>query len=75
VTVIETDPPGYQQWVLWRTCERKAKYVDRASAKKTAKLVRRFSGGSPVKAYHCEFCGYWHIGKGSPRPRRQDAES
>lgn len=52
--------PRYMSREAW-TCRRKRRY-GRAEAYRTAALSSATSGRR-IQAYHCEFCGSYHIGR------------
>ena len=52
-----------------KSCTGKIKYINEEDAERSAKAVHRKTGHW-IEAYHCVFCGAWHIGH-PPRNVRQ----
>lgn len=57
---------GRQQYV----CEGKARFNGRRHAEKIAKRMRQ-NHDALIIAYHCRFCGGFHVGNGIPRSKQQ----
>lgn len=53
-----------------RSCEGKVAYATQTEAARQAGLVRRAHQGGQWSAYHCDFCGKWHVGRPSARQRQ-----
>lgn len=45
-----------------RTCTRKIRLRSIAKAKAAIRSIRSINGRCDVEAYHCQFCGGWHLG-------------
>lgn len=54
-----------------RSCEGKVNYPDKATAIHNAGILRKTHQGGTWRAYRCEFCGGWHVG----RPSRRDNQA
>lgn len=44
-----------------KSCDGKVKYINEEDAERSAKAVHRKTGHW-IEAYHCKFCGGFHIG-------------
>lgn len=58
------------EWRRSSTCEGKHRFDSPALALKLAKKSRQRRDSS-LQAYHCQFCGGWHVGAGKPKPARK----
>lgn len=50
--------------IEYRSCASKIPHVSRREAKQVARLTTTRRGGGSLDAYHCRFCGLWHVGHG-----------
>lgn len=48
----------------YRSCASKIPHVSRREAKQVARLTNTRWGGGSLDAYHCGYCGLWHVGHG-----------
>lgn len=44
-----------------RACHGKARFPNRATARRRARQIRR-TGGPRLRHYECRFCHLWHLG-------------
>lgn len=53
-----------------RSCGHKRKYSTRTAARKSKRTLTR-QVREVFNVYHCDFCGYWHIGHRIARSVRE----
>lgn len=53
-----------------RACERKATHATREGAIIAAAKLRKSFNGGTWAAYHCRWCGCWHVGRPTARQRQ-----
>lgn len=56
-----------------RSCDGKVPYDDEGAAVSAAGWLRKSHEGGSWRAYRCEFCGRWHVGRPSAKERRATA--
>lgn len=61
----ESERESYRRW---RACTRKRAYQTKKEAQHI--VSRHAREGDVVHAYHCPWCGQWHVGHPSPLRRR-----
>jgi len=54
-------------------CLGKVRFPGRSEAKRAARRIGGRTHGRRSKAYRCDFCGLWHIGKWHPQARAHAA--
>jgi hypothetical protein len=67
VVAVSTGRPASVSWVEYRSCRSKVRHDGRREAMDVAKKQMNRWGGGRVDAYHCRFCGGWHVGHPSRR--------
>lgn len=53
-----------------RSCEGKAAHATRDGANIAVGKLRKAHDGGAWVAYHCPWCGHWHVGRPTARQRQ-----